>query len=182
MEKRGQVMLYVLADLLASALAWTLFFLFRKMYMEPMKFHHAVPVELDGRYWLGLALVPLFWVGLFVVIGGYSDIFRRFRTKELGQTLLIAFIGSMMIFFALLLDDTVAAPKFYYRSFGALFGLNFALLFLFRFLLTSRTVNRVHDGASASTRCWWVATNARYRHPRRSRPCPSHRAIASSAS
>jgi exopolysaccharide biosynthesis polyprenyl glycosylphosphotransferase len=43
------------------------------------------------------------------------------------------------------LDDTVAAPKFYYRSFGALFGLNFALLFLFRFLLTSRTVNRVHD-------------------------------------
>ncbi len=145
MEKRGQVMLYVLADLLASALAWTLFFLFRKMYMEPMKFHHAVPVELDGQYWLGLALVPLFWVGLFVVIGGYSDIFRRFRTKELGQTLLIAFIGSMMIFFALLLDDTVAAPKFYYRSFGALFGLNFALLFLFRFLLTSRTVNRVHD-------------------------------------
>ncbi|MBK8583178.1 MAG: hypothetical protein IPL86_15570 [Flavobacteriales bacterium] len=134
--------------------------------MEPMKFHHAVPVELDGQYWLGLALVPLFWVGLFVVIGGYSDIFRRFRTKELGQTLLIAFIGSMMIFFALLLDDTVAAPKFYYRSFGALFGLNFALLFLFRFLLTSRTVNRVHDrriGFNLRAVDRWQRT--RYRHP-----------------
>ncbi|MFZ1616625.1 MAG: sugar transferase [Flavobacteriales bacterium] len=145
MGKRGQVLLYVVADLVASALAWTLFFLFRKVYMEPIKFGHPVPLELNGQYWLGLAVVPLFWVGLFVVIGGYSDIYRRFRTKELGQTLLITFIGSIVIFFALLLDDTVAAPTFYYRSFGALFGLNFVLLFFFRFLLTTRTVNRVHD-------------------------------------
>ena len=138
-------MLYVAADLLATALAWTLFFLFRKMYMEPLKFHHPVPVELDHRYWLGLALVPVFWVVLFVMIGGYSDIFRRFRIKELGQTLLMSFIGSIAIFFALLLDDTIPGPAYYYRSFGVLFGLNFALLFLFRFLLTSRTVSRVHN-------------------------------------
>lgn len=138
-------MLYVAADLLATALAWTLFFLFRKMYMEPLKFHYPVPVELDQRYWLGLAAVPVFWVLMFVMIGGYSDIFRRFRIKELGQTLLISFIGSMVIFFALLLDDTIPGPTYYYRSFGALFGLNFVLLFLFRFLLTSRTVRRVHD-------------------------------------
>ena len=54
-------------------------------------------------------------------------------------------IGSMVIFFALLLDDTIPGPVYYYRSFGAFFGLNFGLLFLFRFLLTSRTVRRVHD-------------------------------------
>ena len=138
-------MLYVAADLVATALAWTLFFLFRKMYLEPMKFHYSVPVELDHRYWLGLAVVPVFWVLLFLMIGGYSDIFRRFRIKELGQTLLISFIGSMVIFFALLLDDTIPGPVYYYRSFGALFGLNFVLLFLFRFLLTSRTVRRVHN-------------------------------------
>ncbi|MBK6894529.1 MAG: sugar transferase [Flavobacteriales bacterium] len=138
-------MLYVVADLVATALAWTLFFLFRKMYLEPLKFHCPVPVDLDHRYWLGLSVVPVFWVLLFVMIGGYSDIFRRFRIKELGQTLLISFIGSMVIFFALLLDDTIPGPAYYYRSFGAFFGLNFGLLFLFRFLLTSRTVRRVHD-------------------------------------
>ncbi|MBK6411409.1 MAG: sugar transferase [Flavobacteriales bacterium] len=138
-------MLYVVADLVATALAWTLFFLFRKMYLEPLKFHYPVPVDLDHRYWLGLSVVPVFWVLLFVMIGGYSDIFRRFRIKELGQTLLISFIGSMVIFFALLLDDTIPGPVYYYRSFGAFFGLNFGLLFLFRFLLTSRTVRRVHD-------------------------------------
>ncbi len=145
MDKRSLTAQYVAADLLASGIAWTLFFLFRKVYLEPLKFQHPVPVELDHRYWLGLVLVPLFWLFLFVSVGGYTDIFRRFRTKELGQTLLISFIGSLVIFFALLLDDTIASPTYYYQSFGVLFLLNFGLLFLFRFLLTSRTVRRVHD-------------------------------------
>jgi exopolysaccharide biosynthesis polyprenyl glycosylphosphotransferase len=146
MPKRTLALVYVAADATASALAWTLFFLFRKAYLEPIKFGYKVPVEVDHKYWLGLALIPLFWCCLFLMAGGYSDVFRRFRTKELGQTLLISFIGSIIIFFALLLDDAVAGPSYYYRSFAALFLLNFSLFFLFRFLITSRTVRRVHDG------------------------------------
>lgn len=145
MDRRKQTMLYIAADLVASAAAWTLFYLFRKVYLEPLKYNHAVPLELGQRFWLGLATVPLFWVLLFTATGGYSDIFRRFRTKELEQTLLVGFIGSIIIFFALLLDDVIAAPSYYYYSFGVLFALNFILLFLFRFLITSRTVRRVHD-------------------------------------
>lgn len=145
MGKRSLVMLYLAADLAAAALAWTLFFLFRKIYLEPIKFGYSVPVELDGQFWLGLLLVPCFWACLFLMVGGYSDVYRRFRTKELGQTLIISLIGSIVIFFALLLDDAIADPSYYYRSFAALFLLNFAFLFLFRFLITSWTVRRVHD-------------------------------------
>ncbi len=141
-----QVMLYVLSDLVSAALAWTLFYLFRKAYLEPIKFQYPVPIHLDGNYYVGLALVPLFWLCLYTVIGGYSDIFRRYRTKELGQTLLISIIGVMVIFFVLLLDDVVADYRHYYRSFLALFVLHFGITFLFRFLLTSRTVRQVHQG------------------------------------
>ncbi len=144
MNKRAQVVKYVVADVFAAAIAWTLFYLFRKLYMEPAKFHYKVPVTFDNNYWVGLCLIPVFWVGLYVVIGGYSDILRRFRIKELGQTLLISFIGTLVIFFVLLLDDTVANFRYYYRSFGVLFGLHFTLNFILRFLLTSRTVRRVH--------------------------------------
>lgn len=111
MDKRSQTALYVAADLVATVIAWTLFFLYRKAYLEPLKFHHPVAVELDERYWLGLVVLPIFWVLLFVMIGGYSDIFRRFRIEELGQTLMIDLIGSIVIFFALLLDDTIASPR-----------------------------------------------------------------------
>ncbi len=145
MNKRKQILLYVAADLLATGLAWTFFFLFRKAYIDPLKYHHAVPVELDPRYLLGLLVIPPFWVLLFLSFGGYNDLFRRFRTKELEQTALLGLIGSVVIFFALLLDDAVATPAYYYYSFGALFVLNFSLLFIFRFVLTSRTVRLVHN-------------------------------------
>ena len=144
MNKRTQVAKYVMADLFASATAWTLFYLFRKVYMEPAKFQYKVPVEFDANYWWGLVLVPVFWTGLYLVIGGYADVYRRFRIKELGQTLLISLIGSLVIFFVLLLDDTVANYRYYYRSFLVLFGLYFAFTFLLRYIITSRTVKRVH--------------------------------------
>ncbi|MCB9169338.1 MAG: sugar transferase [Flavobacteriales bacterium] len=144
MDKRRLIVHYVLADMCAAAIAWTLFYLFRKAYLEPIKFGYAVPIVLDRNYVTGLLLIPIFWLGLYVAIGGYSDIYRRHRTKELGQTLLISVIGVVVIFFVLLLDDQVASYHYYYRSFLTLFLLHFGITFLFRFLLTSRTVRRVH--------------------------------------
>jgi exopolysaccharide biosynthesis polyprenyl glycosylphosphotransferase len=145
MNRRAQVARYVAADLLGSAAAWTLFYLYRKAYLEPIKYGYPVPIQLDANYLKGLVLIPLFWFGLYTIIGGYRDIFRRFRIKELGQTLLISVIGVLLIFFVLLLDDEVASYRYYYRSFLALFGLHFTLTFIPRFLLTSATVRRVHD-------------------------------------
>lgn len=145
LNKRRQVLYYVLADVVSAAIAWTLFYLFRKEHLEPIKFGQPVPVEFDRNYWIGLGIVPLFWLGLYTAIGGYNDIFRRFRTKELGQTLLISLIGVVVIFFVLLLDDAVADYRYHYQSFLMLFGLHFGITFLFRFMLTSRTVKKVHS-------------------------------------
>ena len=145
MNRRAQVAKYVAADLLGSALAWTLFFIYRKLHLEPIKFGYGVPLTFDRNFYLGLVLIPLFWFGLYTVIGGYREIFRRFRTKELGQTLLISIIGVVVIFFVLLLDDEVASYRYYYRSFVALFLLHFGITFILRFLLTSSTVHKVHQ-------------------------------------
>lgn len=145
MDRRAQVIRYVLSDVLSAATAWTLFYLYRKTVLEPLTFGHPVPVELDRNYLTGLVVIPLFWLGLYTMIGGYTDIFRRFRTKELGQTLLISVLGVVVIFFALLLDDEVPDGTYLSRSFVVLFGLHFGLTFLPRFLLTSRTVRMVHE-------------------------------------
>ena len=143
--RRRQVARYVISDLLGSALAWALFYLYRKEYLEPLKFGYDVPLELDANFYKGLVLIPLFWFGLYTMVGGYRDIWRRYRTKELGQSLLITVIGVVVIFFALLLDDELAGYQYYYRSFLALFLLHFSLTFAPRFILTSITVDRVHN-------------------------------------
>ena len=145
MDRRKLVARYVAADILGSALAWTLFYLYRKAYLEPIKFGHDVPLDLDANYVKGLVLIPLFWFGLYTMIGGYREIHGRYRIMELGQTLLISFLGVVVIFFLLLLDDQVANYKYYYSSFIALFLLHFGISFLLRFMLTSSTVRKVHD-------------------------------------
>ena len=145
MTRRFQVAKYVVADVLGSAAAWTLFFIYRKVYLEPIKFGYEVPLHPDANYFKGLVLVPLFWFGLYTLVGGYSDIYRRFRTKELGQTLLVSVVGVLVIFFVLLLDDEVPSTKYHYRSFLALFILQFGITFPLRFLITSGTVRRVHN-------------------------------------
>jgi exopolysaccharide biosynthesis polyprenyl glycosylphosphotransferase len=144
MDRRLQVAKYVASDLLGSAAAWALFYLYRKEYLEPLKYGYDIPVELDANFYKGLVLVPLFWFGLYTAIGGYRDIFRRYRIKELGQTLMISLFGVVVIFFVLLLDDEVAGYQYYYRSFFALFLLHFTFTFVPRFLLTSSTVSKVH--------------------------------------
>lgn len=144
MERRKLVLRYVLADILGSAAAWALFFFFRKEFLEPIKFGHKVPLTADQNLWIGLCVLPVFWTGLFLVIGGYTDIFRRFRVKELGQTLVVTLFGSLVIFFVLLLDDEVAGYQYHYRSFLVLFLLHFTILFTLRFMLTSNTVRKVH--------------------------------------
>jgi exopolysaccharide biosynthesis polyprenyl glycosylphosphotransferase len=143
--RRTQVAKYVLADVLGSAAAWTLFFAYRKLFLDPLKTGQPVPLEWDGNYFKGLFLVPLFWFGLYTLVGGYSDVYRRFRTKELGQTLLVSLLGVLVIFFVLLLDDEVPSTKYHYRSFVALFVAQFGITFPLRFLITSATVRRVHD-------------------------------------
>ncbi|MEX1133093.1 MAG: sugar transferase, partial [Flavobacteriales bacterium] len=144
-DRRKQVAKYVAADLLGSGLAWTLFYIYRKVYLEPIKFGYEVPLTFDLNYYKGLVIIPLFWFGLYTIVGGYRDILRRYRIKELGQTLLISLIGVVVIFFSLLLDDQVAGYQYYYRSFLALFLLHFGITFLLRFALTSSTVRKVHE-------------------------------------
>ena len=139
MNKKLQVLKYVLLDVVAAGFAWTIFFIFRKKYLEPLKFGYEVPLEFDTNFYYGLMFIPLFWLLFYFSVGTYKNIYRKSRLKEFGQTLLISLIGTLIIFFALLLDDEVASYTQYYKSYFTLFGLHFLLTETFRFLLTTAT-------------------------------------------
>ena len=145
MNKRAQVIKYIIADIISGAIAWTLFHVFRKAYLEPIKYGYEVGITFDVNFAIALFIIPLFWVFLYILVGGYTDIFRRFRVKELGQTLAVSVIGSVIIFFTILLDDEVPGYRYYYLSLITLFLLQFIINFIFRFSLTTATVRKVHD-------------------------------------
>ena len=145
MNKNLQIFKYVIFDFIAAAIAWSLFFIYRKYAIDPDIFQHLdEQVFSDNNFFLGITLIPLFWLILYVIVGTYRKIYRKSRLKELGQTLLITIIGVTIIFFALILDDVIVSYRSYYQSFLALLGLQFFFTYSFRLILTSNTVRKVH--------------------------------------
>lgn len=146
MNKHLQVAKYVFFDWLAAALAWSLFYVYRKYAEDSTLFGHFETVYADNKLWLGLLIVPLFWLGLYIVIGSYRRVYRKSRLKELGQTFFVTLIGVTVIFFVLILDDIILTYKSYYQSFITLFIYQFTLTYIFRLTITTITVRKIHSG------------------------------------
>jgi len=144
MNKNLQVAKYIVADLFTAALAWTIFFIYRKWIVDHEVFSYPQEIFLDQKLYLGIVIIPLFWLILYIIIGTYRKIYRKSRLKELGQTLSITFGGVIFIFFSLILDDVVTSYRSYYKSFIILFLLHFLLTYLLRLFITSRTIHRIH--------------------------------------
>jgi len=146
MNKYLQVSKYLFLDWFSALLAWAFFYFFRKLNENPYVFHQLNEIYDDRKFWLGIFLVPLFWIVLYIMDGSYRRIYRKSRLKELEQTFFTILIGTIILFFALLLNDQVHGYKDYYEFFLLLFILQFGFTYTFRLLLTSQTVHKIHQG------------------------------------
>ncbi|MEO0405194.1 MAG: sugar transferase, partial [Bacteroidota bacterium] len=146
MNRGLQVVKYLIADWISASMAWVILYIFRKKFLEVSRFGKELPLEFDENFFYGLLFVPLFWIALYIIAGQYTEIYRKHRLKEVGQTVLMSIIGVVVIFFVLLLDDQIVSYKNYYQSLLVLFGAHFGLTVLFRLVLTTRTVKQIHKG------------------------------------
>ena len=145
MNKQLQVLKYLIADISAAMLSWTLFYMFRKLYIETAKYGRPIPLNFDSQFFEGLIFIPFFWILTYYLTGTYKDIYRKSRLKEIGQTFMLSIIGVLIIFFTLLLDDEILSYKNYYQSILTLFLLQFGFTAFFRVILSSITNYRIHN-------------------------------------
>jgi len=146
MNKKLQVTKYVIADFISAGLAWMLFFIFRKYSLEPVVLQRLGEVFDDRNLYLGILIVPVFWLLIYSMTGTYNvaKIYRKSRLRELSQTSFISLVGVIIIFFALILDDVIVTYRSYYQSFIILYLLHFGLTYMFRLYITSGTVRKIH--------------------------------------
>ncbi len=135
---------YISADFAGSAVAWGLFYLFRKYFIETPLYGDYFRMELGDKFYLGIFLIPLFFIFVFAMAGFYSDPLRRSRLLEFGKSLAITLASVVVLFFVLILDDVVGHYSTYYRSFIVLFLLEFMLTWIPRFIITSRVSGKIH--------------------------------------
>jgi exopolysaccharide biosynthesis polyprenyl glycosylphosphotransferase len=145
-HRKFQLAKYVFSDWLAAVISWSLFYAFRKMYIEPLKFGYPIGLKLDTQYFLGLSIIPIFWLFLYYVSGYYRDVFRKSRLSELWQTIGNTFLGVTILFFTVVLDDVIRSYSNYYISFLALFSIQFVLTYIPRLIITTSTTHKVHKG------------------------------------
>lgn len=146
MNRRKQLIRYLVSDFFSAAIAWSLFYSYRKVYIEPLKFGHSVPVEFGTKFYLGIVLIPLFWLLLYYASGYYREVLRKSRLAEMWYTIRMTFLGVVVLFFGILLDDTVESYSNYYRLFGVLFALQLILTYFPRLIITSRITKKIHRG------------------------------------
>lgn len=140
LSKKNTIFLFVIADILAALVSWVLFYFFRKYNIEYSDF------TTDSNFYYGLIFVPFYWMVIYLLIGSYKKIYRKYRLREFGQTLFISALGCLFLFFFLILDDQINGYRDYYISLSALFSFHFLLTLIPRLILTSNIVKQIHRG------------------------------------
>ena len=137
-KRRQLIWLYIASDYGSSLLAWYCLYMFRKVVIEGLPFSTSLPFQ-DSQFFVGLIVVPQIWLWLHYISGTYVDLYRKSRLQELVKTALILLIGTLIIFFLLLLDDRVRRYSDYYLTFFVLYISQFTFTFLGRILILNRS-------------------------------------------
>jgi exopolysaccharide biosynthesis polyprenyl glycosylphosphotransferase len=137
MKDRFWASCLIFLDFCFAALSWGLFFYVRKTEIENQAF------IADSKFYLGLFLIPLFWVFFYFIQGTYHDIRRMFRLKLINLTVIASFLGTITLFFVLLIDDDVKSYQNYYRSILFLFGIHFILTVIPRLVFNTILINHI---------------------------------------
>lgn len=145
MNQKIQALKYLVSDYISALTAWITFYIFRKIVLETGYSLSNFDIEFTRQFYAGCLILPIVWVLFYATLGTYYNAYRKSRLNELGQTLLQTFIGVLIIFFGLLLDDQLANNNAYYISFVSLFFIHFTLTFIGRFALSSNTAHKIHN-------------------------------------
>jgi len=140
MQNRAFTTFFVFIDWLCAVIAWVLFYYLRKIYIEEVDFSIG-----ESFYW-GVTLIPIIWLILYYLQGTYYNIKRLYRFKVFNLTFSSTAIGSVIIFFTLLLDDEISGYQLYYKSIFLLFATHFIITLIPRLIFVTWFVNQIHSG------------------------------------
>ncbi len=143
--RKISIVWYAVIDWIMAILAWALFFFVRKEILEQ-------PIWQDGqllvndKFWLGILFIPLGWLLLYSLVGSYHSLYAKSRLYEFTSSFLCTAIGTIILFFAILLDDAKNDYAYYYQAFLILFSIHLVLNFIGRWMLLNRVKKQLLSG------------------------------------
>ena len=146
MKKSKQAGKYILSDFISASVARLLFNILR---YEVFAIDEGADSLLDYLQYPGVlggqVVIPLFWLVLYYFSGYYNKPFGKSRLTELFSTFITVLIGTVFVFFALLLDDIPRSIDIYYKLFFGMFGLQFFITYIPRLLITQSGMRKIKN-------------------------------------
>ncbi len=138
---------YAISDFIGSEIAVLLFDVYRYYVMDTI---NSDSVSLTGylsykMVMLGQIIIPLMMMGLYYLSGYYNKVFLKSRTAEFITTFKTAFFGTLIVFFAQLINDLTYDRAHDYMLFLMLLALLFVLVYVPRMLITLESVKKLRQ-------------------------------------
>ena len=144
-EKKISSVVYAMADFISASIAWACFIYIRSGLVKG-GVNGSEEFQPDYRFWLGITLIPLCWLILYGLTGAYHSIYKKSRLFELASTFLCSFLGCIILFFAVILNDVRGNYVYYYLAFITLFSIHFIITILFRIILLNYAKRQLLKG------------------------------------
>ena len=136
---------YMISDYLALNVGWFLFTLLRYSFLAPLdRLHYSLSAHLTSAPVLGgQILIPLVMLGVYWLSGYYNNVFFKSRLEELVNTISVSFVGAIIIFFVVLINDKVNERMFNYELVILLGIFLFVPVYVVRFAITRSAIRRI---------------------------------------
>ncbi|MCX8019614.1 MAG: sugar transferase [Chitinophagaceae bacterium] len=139
------VSFYIITDYVAASLAWGCFFFLRKALLdEPLTENGRLMT--DEKFWLGIVFIPAGWLVLYTLTGTYDSLYKKSRLNEFTLTIISTLIGTIILFFAFILDDARQSYSYYYFAYLGLACLHFAFTFSGRWFWLGKLRKQIQEG------------------------------------
>ena len=129
---------YLFTDTLSGALAYAALHIVRKVHVEPIRFGQEVAIKFDSKFFLGLVLTSLVFLGISGLSGIYRDLARKSRLTLVFNTVASVMITAVLLFFVIFLDDFVKNYSQYYLTLGTYVSVLLSMSISFRLIWSTR--------------------------------------------
>jgi exopolysaccharide biosynthesis polyprenyl glycosylphosphotransferase len=151
---------YIVSDLVASALGWVVFYIYRFDLTGHVVFPSLANYLTSSMVVANLLLSPWVWVALFAFSGYYQQAYFKSYVEELQTTCSSILFGTLIFFFSIVIDDIPlvnddwlaliktphVSPRVYLQILLTMYGCVFFPVYLGRYFITHHTNRAISRG------------------------------------
>ncbi|MDR0546925.1 MAG: sugar transferase [Dysgonamonadaceae bacterium] len=146
MKEKIQLLKYLFADYIAANMAWFIFNIIRYyLVAQPQGFATLAVYMGYINVVKGQIIIPFCWLILHYYSGYYNKTLEKSRLSEFFTTFITALIGTLVIFFGIVLTKFPASIRIYYEQFFYLFMLSFLFTYIFRLFITNYASKKIKN-------------------------------------